>query len=227
MTSVLFVILLTKWDMDRVNQLKRLWLDRSPYPFIFTICDPEVPETYLDGRILWVNNPEQYEQLPVKMWKTYHYLYHHTDYQYFYKLDSDCILHLDRFKHFFQKAQSYYYLGGVAGGGVDRTWHMGKCSSEELNRTPYWRDYRGDWCGGGFGYLVSRTAIQHLFSPEGRHYMTTDIYEDKAVGDILRQNGIQPQFELSANLYRMEPYKGSLSWEDYPEDTMVIYDAGT
>lgn len=136
--------------------------------------------------ILTVKCNEVYENLPKKVILALKYLYENTNYDYILKIDDDTLINTDNLTKYINK--HFYnldYMGGLAGGHVDKKWHFGKCSDELLNNKEYWHDYNGYWCGGGFGYILSRSAVNLLLKNENYSYIFDDeIYEDKAIGNI-------------------------------------------
>lgn len=88
---------------------------------------------------------------------------------------------------------NFNYFGRIVGTDkkdLNRTWHFGKCDTAIYNQTPYPGEYHGSWCGGGYGYFLSRTAMKAIVSST---FLDMDLYEDKAIGDALRNNNILPE----------------------------------
>ena len=73
----------------------------------------------------------------------------------------------------------------------DRTWHWNKCSEEKLNRFIYTKRFNGAWANGPFYYLSAKALrsfviARYQFPGESEG----ELYEDKFVGDVLRQGNI-------------------------------------
>jgi hypothetical protein len=102
------------------------------------------------------------------------------------------------------------YAGFVVGrADFDRCWHVGKC--ERRSDEPYQRRFRGAWAGGPLYYLgpkaVEALVREYLFFPgefEG------ELFEDKAIGDVLRAHGIAPtEFDLQQAFGIDVPYEST------------------
>jgi SAM-dependent methyltransferase len=78
----------------------------------------------------------------------------------------------------------------VGAENFDRCWHVGKC--EHLKDQPYGRRFRASWAGGRLYYLgpqaVETLVREYLFFPGE---LDGEIFEDKAVGDVLARYGIK------------------------------------
>lgn len=187
---------------ERIERLKSKLLNKINYKYFLIYCDKNIEKKWLtNNHKLFVQCEECYENLPKKVLLAYDYIYNQTDYDYIIKIDDDTLINeetLDIFikNHFY----NLDYLGALAGGHVQKDWHFGKCKNEELNRKLYWNEYNGDWCGGGFGYILSRPALSILLKKENYEYIWNEIYEDKSIGDILRKEGIYPCFEYLPKL---------------------------
>jgi hypothetical protein len=80
---------------------------------------------------------------------------------------------------------------GVGGPDTERCWHVGKC--EYLKEEPYSKRFRGPYATGGLYYL-GPNAVESLVR-EYTHFpgeFAGEIFEDKAVGDMLRAHQITP-----------------------------------
>jgi hypothetical protein len=74
---------------------------------------------------------------------------------------------------------------------MDRCWHIGKCRDRDM--TPYRGRYRGSYAAGA-SYYLGPIAIDTLVKDYFRYRdeFNIELFEDKAIGSILRQNGIEP-----------------------------------
>jgi hypothetical protein len=181
-------------NQDKMNSIRETWvkkLKEEKIPYFFVIGDPDLKKAMLKDDILSIPIEDNYESLPKKVALLYEYLFDHTAYDFVYKIDDDCYLNVDALpKTTFWK---YDYLGEVIGldsSGILPDWHYGKCEEPRLNSTPYWGKYEGSWCGGGYGYFLSRKAMGII--KNNKKYLFEELYEDKAVGDVLRKNKILP-----------------------------------
>ena len=195
----LLVLVCDKYE-ERMKKIQE-YLKVFNYDYLLIKADDNINNPILENNILTVNCEECYENLPKKMILAYKYLFENTDYDYFLKIDDDTQINEKILQKYIDN--NFYhldYLGGIAGGGVELDWHFGKCKNKELNSKPYWNGYNGDWCGGGFGYILSKYAISLLLKEDNFKYIYDEIYEDKAIGDILRKEKILPSFEYLPDL---------------------------
>ena len=72
----------------------------------------------------------------------------------------------------------------------NRRWHINRCTpGSKFNNTPYNGIYV-PWCLGGFGYILSRKAI-NVVGNYNENY-DDEIYEDLLIGKILLKSDIKP-----------------------------------
>ena len=141
------------------------------------IKDEYDPET----KIINLNCNDSYVGLPEKVMKTFHFLISNDefkDYTHFCKLDDDMIV-----TKRFDKVNADY-LGNVHYGDGNRQWHIGRCGNF-WDRIPYIGEFK-PWCMGGFGYLVSRLAIEKI-TPNFNYL--DHIYEDVYIGLLMNKAG--------------------------------------
>jgi glycosyltransferase involved in cell wall biosynthesis len=182
-------------NKEKISGIKRTWaqdLRRFEIPYFFVIGNPALSDSRLEGDTLYVPCADDYESLPKKVFYLYKYIFGNTAFDYVFKLDDDCFLNVGNiYSTYFW---NFDYFGRTVAdeeGHLDRSWHYGKCTTPELNNTLYAREYIGPWCGGGFGYFLSRTALEKINAMS--EFIKTDLYEDKAIGDALRKQQILPQ----------------------------------
>jgi hypothetical protein len=198
--KICFLVLVCDRYKKRLEKVMKYLLD-FPYDFFLIKANSNLKETILENNILTVNCEECYENLPKKIILAFKYLYKNTNYDYFLKIDDDIRINVENLHKFINK--NFFnldYLGAFAGGHVQLDWHFGKCKNDKLNKKLYWNGYNGDWCGGGFGYILSRYAVFLLLKKDNFEYIYNEIYEDKSIGDILRKEGIYPCFEFLPDL---------------------------
>lgn len=188
---------------DRLEKLKENFLNNFKYDFLYLKCDTSQNKTYQKENTIYSNCEEIYENLPKKVLLAYEYLYHNTDYDYIIKIDDDTIINNTILKEFIDK--KFYNLDYIgfcvnAGNTMNRKWHFGKCKDPVLNKTIYSKEIIGSWCGGGYGYVLSRNAISKLLEKNNYKNIYNELYEDKAVGDALRLSGIKPSYEILPDL---------------------------
>lgn len=152
----------------------------------------------IEGDVVHVDAPDDYEGLPQKTLATIRWVHDNTGFAHLLKIDDDCFLNPDEFFHSLSY-RKYDYYGRVLtrhAGQTDRAWHNEKSSSDrgrlELDKSPEPSTYTD----GGSGYTLSRTAmaaaIDAMDSPEGQHLIQVSFMEDKLLGDLLALRGIRP-----------------------------------
>lgn len=149
-----------------------------------------------ETNILKLNCNDSYVGLPEKVMKTFHYLIsddRFKDYTHFCKLDDDMILR----KRFDNLTDDY--LGNVHYGDGNRQWHMGRCGNF-WDKVPYFGEFK-PWCMGGFGYVVSRNALEKVLP--NFNYLD-HIYEDVYMGIILNSVGVNPKM-INIREYLVSP----------------------
>lgn len=212
--KICIVVLSCDKYKDRIENLQKNLLNNINYDYYIIRADHTLNSSQINNNILTVNCEECYENLPKKTLMAYKYLYNNFDYDYILKIDDDTMINIPILEKFIEnKFLNLDYLGGKAGGHVDIKWHFGKCKNPELNNKKYWNGYNGYWCGGGFGYILSRPSISILLREDNYKYICEEIYEDKAIGDILRKHDILPHFEYLPNLKISK--KLSMTGDDY------------
>jgi hypothetical protein len=147
---------------------------------------------------------ESYETLAHKLAIFYSYVYNSTDYDYVVKSDDGCLVDLSKV---IQKLE-YDYAGAVLKPTVNSV-HFGKCSNKEYNKTKldfghnfkesfpdieeerYQELYHIRLGGGGYGYRLSREALQYIDKYKA-HILSLGLsYEDVLFGQILYLEGIK------------------------------------
>lgn len=149
-----------------------------------------------DKKILKLNCSDSYVGLPEKVMKTFHYLIsddRFNKYSHFCKLDDDMIVK-KRFENLTDD-----YLGNVSYQEGNRQWHVGRCNNF-WDKIPYLGKFV-PWCMGGFGYVVSRFALEKAL-PNFRYL--DHIYEDVYIAIILKEVGINPK-SINIKEYLVSP----------------------
>lgn len=145
-------------------------------------------------KILSVCSSDHYEGLPEKVFYSYKFISNchlFSKYRHFIKLDDDMS---------FGRNINYGLIKHIDYGGVtqrflkaDREYHMGRCSKgSEWNSKPYEGKFV-PWCLGGYGYVLSRRAIDFIGSLDDSSYNEYASYEDLYIATLLRKNDIRPK----------------------------------
>ncbi len=151
----------------------------------------------MDSDLLMVEAPDDYESLPLKMRAAFEFVYRHFGRQTScFKIDEDIEVidaaELGRLMKLLVDSGVDY--AGFAGNNKfkqNRTWHFGKCLDLKLGRRVYTKRFRGPWAYGGLYYLsinaVQAFVVESIRFPDE---VLGEMYEDKYVGDVLREAGI-------------------------------------
>jgi len=192
---ILIGIVSCRKQMNRINTIRTGWvkeLKRYGIDYFFIVGDPLISDYILENDILYMPCSDNYESLPQKVLSFYKYALERTPFDFVYKIDDDCYLNAENV--YSTLFWNYDYVGKIVATdekALQRDWHFGKCTDPEINRTFYGGEYIGPWCGGGFGYFLSRRSLSTISSMS--EFITHELYEDKAIGDALRMNNIFPQ----------------------------------
>jgi hypothetical protein len=149
-----------------------------------------------EKKILNLNCNDKYIGLPEKVMKTFHFLINDRrfdKYTHFCKLDDD----MSVIKPFDELSD---YMGNVHHGDGNRMWHMGRTGTF-WDQIPYMGEFVS-WCMGGFGYIVSRVALESALP--NFNYLE-HIYEDVYIGIILKNIGIEPINLINIKNYIISP----------------------
>lgn len=145
-----------------------------------------VKDSYDDEKkIINLNCNDSYIGLPEKVMKTFHFLLsddRFNQYTHFCKLDDDMSV-IKRFNNLTDD-----YIGNVHYVEGSRQWHMGRCGNF-WDKVPYLGEFT-PWCMGGFGYVVSRKALEKVVP--NFNYID-HIYEDLYLALLLKSVGVFPK----------------------------------
>jgi tetratricopeptide (TPR) repeat protein len=177
-----------KQNQHKQKAIRDTWLKKviqHNIPYFFVIGKPS-SQSYLEKDILYVDAPDDYEHLPQKTYKLFKYIYNQTFYSHAFKIDDDCYLNVEALLEI--EFSDRDYMGKVLHNAQNLLKNRDR---DKINLTQYRGQYKGSWADGSSGYLLNRYAMQQLvryLEPE----ISTEIYEDKLVGDLLRESNIVP-----------------------------------
>lgn len=149
-----------------------------------------------ETKVISLNCNDSYIGLPEKVMKTFHFLISRDEfkeYTHFCKLDDDMKV-IQRFENL-----EGDYSGRVHYGDGNRQWHIGR-SGNFWDRIPYLGEFK-PWCMGGFGYVVSRFALEKI-TPDFKYL--DHIYEDVYIGLLMFNAGIDPT-NIDTKKYLLSP----------------------
>ncbi|MDA7429586.1 glycosyltransferase [Primorskyibacter aestuariivivens] len=195
--DTLVVVFSCKPNLDtRIPALRNGWLsllDALNVRYVIVVGDGD---GRLEGDILHLDAPDDYEGLPQKTLAAIRWVHDHTGFAHLLKVDDDCFLNAPLFfETLAYRRYDYYGRRLVRGiGQTDRRWHQAKSTSErgryELDRSPEPSFY----ADGGSGYALSRRAMRAALEaaarPAGQRLIDLSFMEDKMLGDLLALSGI-------------------------------------
>ena len=186
--------------------ISETWAARLPtgWSLYFLIGRPG-RATELVGDVLYLDMEEAYENLPLKIHLFMQYCVENEAFDGLLKCDDDVYLDIELLRSVIGRKPAYAgrrcprtdWWGRSL---FDPTWHFGKCTDPVIDRTPYQGAADGYYCDGGVGYFVDRRCAEIVGDPANRGHFERELYEDKAVGDLLREHGIVADF-LPERLY--------------------------
>ncbi len=168
------------------NVLKKI--NNLIYP---AICVVGGSNNYFDGKTLYVDSNDNYDGLPEKVFKA---LIEITkidelnNFSHICKLDEDMEI-----KRLFpqQALRNINYGGNIQYSDGDRFWGMDKFSTNsKFSNNPYEGPFV-PWCRGGYGYLISRKAINQIKKITVNFY--NEPYEDLLIAKLLHKKNIYPK----------------------------------
>ena len=167
---------------DRYSDLYEK-LQSFKYDYIFLIC--KKGHSGLKNTTLYIDIDDHYENLPRKMYEGIKYIYFNTDYNYIYKVDDDFF---DMTLNLTNEIYCDYY-GNYIINYLVRDYHFGKCHDADLNKLRYEGNFIRNYAAGGYGYVLSRRSMFYIVN--NKDYICSEIYEDKAIGDVLSKNNVR------------------------------------
>jgi hypothetical protein len=193
-------------ETQREHLLRNLNEDLIIYYFI---GDPSLTEEYKvddPNNVVHLRVPDNYESLPLKTYGAVKFALENFSDQIYgiLKTDDDIELDLDKICPYLRSLREIPYCGittKIVNPNNLSYWHMGKCESEELNRTPHSVPL-AEYCAGG-GYYLNLESMQKIV--DSRHMYDGMIFEDAATGYVLNSHGIYPEtVDLTAHGIKWE-----------------------
>jgi len=191
-SSLLYIFFTHKLNIDKVyDRITNMMKQYNSDDFIIVQGGFEYDSYDKDKNILNIQCNDKYEGLPEKVFKTYKYLIDSQDfntYTHFFKLDEDMIINNLITKDVYNNINFGGKINICIGKGM-RDWHFGKCSPDHYYNTKEYEGIYVPWCLGGYGYIISRYAI-NLIQNDTKYF--EHIYEDLYIAIILLENNISP-----------------------------------
>ncbi|WP_247744772.1 glycosyltransferase [Shimia sp. R11_0] len=207
----------------RIPALRAGWLsllEALGVPYVIMVGDGDGSQV---GDVVHLDAPDDYEGLPQKTLATIRWVHDNTDFTHMLKIDDDCFMNAPLFFHSLSYRKFDYFGRRLTRsiGQLDRVWHQAKSASArgkmDLDKSPEPSSY----ADGGSGYTLSRTAMAAALdaaaSPEGQQLIQVSFMEDKMLGDLLAQRGIEVVEEDYAVTVRRRPHRDAIpvaSWQN-------------
>ena len=190
--GVVFMVTSCVKYLDQARRLQAALQQRGATACI-VVGDAGAATARWDGALCTLPVADTYEALPAKVAAGVHELLRHHGDVAVVKIDDDCELTaaFDPAR-FAALAARHDYTGlALENPWHSRFWHLGKTSRPQ---GPYTRRYHGPWAGGAC-YLLSPRAAGLVSREWALHpaEIADEFYEDKAIGDFLRRQGITVQ----------------------------------
>ena len=205
-------ISITSHNGSKFRESQREYLRRDnngKFIIYYFIGDPSLKEEYKideENSVVYLKVADNYESLPLKTYGAVKFaLENFSDEIYgLLKTDDDIELDLNKIYHYLQEYKDAPYCGittKITDPNNLSYWHMGKCESEELNRTPH-RVPLAEYCAGG-GYYLNLDSMKKIVG--SRHMYEGMIFEDATTGHILNSYGIYPEtVDLTVNGFKWD-----------------------
>ena len=206
---VIIGVLTTEQRTDRQRAVLETWASELPdnWNLYFLVARPGKPSE-VSGRYLYLDTVEAYENLPTKTHLFMNHCSSQMEFDYLVKCDDDVFINTDCLEQVLKNNKPHYAGRGFQNDDVDRTWHFGKCSDPVVNETPYSGDFQGAYCEGGL-YVVDHECASLVGNSQNANFFSSELYEDKAVGDFLRSCGKLPML-LPHRLFAYRTHEGGV-----------------
>ena len=194
MENILYIFISHENNISNIyNRIQTMMASHNNSNYII-VKGGDISNNYdINSKILSINCNDNYEGLPEKVLKTYKYIVESdkfNKYSHFIKLDDDMIIKklID-----FKIINGLNYCGNVNFSyNGNRRWHIGRCS-----RNSYWNtnEYKGEytpWCLGGYGYCLSRNAMNLISLLNNKSYNNFASFEDLYIAMLLKEKNINP-----------------------------------
>jgi len=196
-TGTLVVLYTCAANLDtRVAAIRRGWWRDLPLHGMTGLIVVGGGDGELDGDVLRLDVPDDYEHLPAKTLALMRWLHAHADFEHVLKIDDDCHLDVARLCSTLSHRRHHYYGRPLrrGEGGTDRRWHQSKSASERARHAIDKSPEPSTYADGGSGYALSRHAVGELLrvarTTAGARLRRSAFMEDKLVGDLLTLAGI-------------------------------------
>ncbi len=217
MNNICFGILTcpaNKKRFDKFMYIHEKWFIENGFTYYAIYGDPSLFGKGIDYRIkdneFYCASNEAYEVLAHKLAIFYTYIFEKTSFDYVFKVDDGCLINKNNVLQGLNMTPLMDYCGGLMS-PTSNCCHKGKCTNKALNKISL--DFTHDfnkiknidqsklkeikhitYCGGGYGYGMSRYALKHI--PKYKyHILSLNLsYEDVLFGQIMYLENIKPVY---------------------------------
>lgn len=171
--------------------------------------DPETSTVYLPVG-------DSYEDLPEKSIAIFQWITINRPEFHVLKIDDDCYLDAQTFLGSLSYRRSHYFgrpLSALST-SFNRTWHQSKSTRDGNKRAIDTSPLGSRYADGGGGYVLSRVALRSLSrvvpTPVGLRLRMASFFEDKMIGDLLTESGIEVSDFGYTSLQARRTHEGAL-----------------
>jgi len=203
--KVVFLILATKKYKKKYEKLLN-YLKTFNYDYYIILSTDDKQK--IEKPYIYLKIDDFWENLANKMIKALDIIYKNTVYSHVYKVDDNFFeLNINLNNDIF----NLDYYGNYIINNIKPDYHFGKCKNKKLNTLEYENLFIAPYAAGGYGYLLSRKAIFILLN--NKDYIKNEIYEDKAIGDVLYTNNIKVNKNSYKDLNYNKPKEKKVEWK--------------
>ena len=177
--NLLIGVLTCQAYQDRADAVRQTW-GRQAEAVVYAVGRPGQPSELVDDT-LYLDCPDGYRDLPRKTLAFFRFVRDQLDFDHVFKCDDDTFLNVPALAAL---PKLHDYMGVVIG--------YNPAAAKVWRGVTFDGPWRGPWTSGGYGYLVSRKAVEALADCRDQELTEGEVFEDKMVSDILRASGITP-----------------------------------
>ena len=194
--KLVILIISCEQNQAKADAIRATWVKTAKaanISYLFIMGHPH-RTARIEDDVLYVNAPDTYEFLGLKVQQALEYIVKQTDYEFIFKIDDDCILNVHALLRI--RFEDFDYLGTAINRGTDSVgdWHYRSCRNAQLQQVLIALDKEMTWYDGQGGYLLSRKAAQLIV--EHPTQLQQSLLEDYGVGLILRQHQIYADYVI-------------------------------
>jgi glycosyltransferase involved in cell wall biosynthesis len=178
--------------IQKLNQFKESNINAICKIFV---GDVNIEKSYEKNNIVYLNIPDNYESLPLKVYRSMSWFLDNHNIDYIFKTDDDIVIDFNKLSELFENniSNKILYCGNVA---VFKpfydTNHFDKTEDKKFNNEKGFINYYGFYCSGG-GYFVHTTILKNCLEKYINLYFSKKILaEDLLMGIVVNELNILP-----------------------------------